>query len=35
MLMAGAILSIAPMIVLFLLLHRQFIDGLTQGAVKG
>lgn len=35
MLMAGAILSIAPMVVLFLLLHRQFIDGLTQGAVKG
>lgn len=35
MLMAGAIISIIPMIILFLLLHRQFIDGLTQGAVKG
>lgn len=35
MLMAGAILSIAPIAVLFLLLQRQFVAGLTQGAVKG
>lgn len=35
MLMAGALLSIIPMLVLFVILHRQFVDGLTYGAVKG
>ncbi len=35
MLMAGTLVSIAPVVVLFLLLQRQFISGLTSGAVKG
>ena len=35
MLMAGALISVIPMLVLFILLHRQFIEGLTHGAVKG
>ncbi|MCP4594317.1 MAG: carbohydrate ABC transporter permease [bacterium] len=35
MMMAGTALSIAPVIVLFLLLQREFIAGLTSGAVKG
>ena len=29
MLMAGALLSVIPMLVLFVLLHRQFVEGLT------
>ena len=32
--MAGTVISIAPVMVLFLLLQREFIAGLT-GAVKG
>lgn len=35
MLMAGALLSVIPMLILFVLLHRQFVEGLTHGAVKG
>ena len=35
LLMAGTIVSIAPVLVLFLLLQRDFISGLTSGAVKG
>jgi ABC-type glycerol-3-phosphate transport system permease component len=35
MLMAGTLVSIAPVVVLFLLLQKQFIGGLTSGAVKG
>lgn len=35
MLMAGTIVSIAPVMALFLLLQREFISGLTSGAVKG
>ena len=35
MLMAGALISVIPMLILFVLLHRQFIEGLTHGAVKG
>ncbi len=35
LLMAGTLVSIAPMLVLFLLLQREFIAGLTAGAVKG
>ncbi len=35
MLMAGTLLSILPVMVLFLLLQREFIAGLTTGAVKG
>jgi multiple sugar transport system permease protein len=32
--MAGTVLAAAPMIVVFLLLQRQFIEGLTAGSVK-
>jgi ABC-type glycerol-3-phosphate transport system permease component len=35
MLMAGTLLSILPVMVLFLVLQREFIAGLTAGAVKG
>jgi ABC-type glycerol-3-phosphate transport system permease component len=34
-LMAGTLLSVLPVIVLFLLLQKEFIAGLTSGAVKG
>lgn len=34
-LMAGTLLSILPVIILFLLLQREFVAGLTAGAVKG
>ncbi len=34
-LMAAAIISLAPMLVLFLLLQRRFISGITHGALKG
>ncbi len=33
--MAGTALAAAPMILIFLLLQRRFIEGLTAGAVKG
>jgi multiple sugar transport system permease protein len=33
--MAGTVLVAAPMILIFLLLQRRFIEGLTAGAVKG
>jgi raffinose/stachyose/melibiose transport system permease protein len=35
MIMAGAFLVALPMIILFVLMQRQFITGLTVGAVKG
>ncbi len=35
MLMAGTLVSIAPVMALFLLLQKEFLSGLTQGAVKG
>lgn len=35
LMMAGTVVSIAPVAVLFLLLQKQFISGLTSGAVKG
>lgn len=35
MLMAGTLLSILPVICLFLLLQKEFVAGLTAGAVKG
>jgi ABC-type glycerol-3-phosphate transport system permease component len=35
MLMAGTLLSVLPVIFLFLLLQREFVAGLTSGAVKG
>ena len=34
-LMAGTLLSILPVVVLFLLLQKEFIAGLTSGSVKG
>jgi ABC-type glycerol-3-phosphate transport system permease component len=34
-LMAAAIMSLAPMLILFLLLQRRFISGITHGALKG
>jgi multiple sugar transport system permease protein len=33
--MAGTVLTAAPMVVIFLLLQRRFIEGLTAGSVKG
>jgi multiple sugar transport system permease protein len=35
LIMAGTLFSIAPIMALFLLLQREFISGLTAGAVKG
>ena len=32
---AGAVMMIFPLVVLFMLLQRQFIEGLTQGGLKG
>ena len=34
-LMAGTLLAILPVMLLFLLFQREFISGLTKGAVKG
>jgi ABC-type glycerol-3-phosphate transport system permease component len=35
LLMAGSLVSVLPVLVLFLMLQREFIAGLTSGAVKG
>ncbi len=35
LIMAGTLVAIAPVMLLFLLLQREFISGLTSGAVKG
>ncbi len=35
LLMAGTLVSVVPLMALFLLLQREFISGLTSGAVKG
>ena len=35
LMMAGTLISVAPIMCLFLLLQREFISGLTSGAVKG
>lgn len=35
LIMAGTLVSIAPVMLLFLLLQKEFISGLTSGAVKG
>jgi ABC-type glycerol-3-phosphate transport system permease component len=35
LIMAGTLVAIAPVMCLFLLLQREFISGLTSGAVKG
>lgn len=32
---ASAVMMITPLMILFLLLQRRFIDGLTQGGLKG
>ena len=34
-LMAGIVISIAPVLAIFIFLQRFFVSGLTQGAVKG
>ena len=34
-LMAGTFLAILPVVILFLILQKEFISGLTSGAVKG
>ena len=33
--MAGAVIMILPMVIVFLLLQRKFIEGMSAGAVKG
>jgi ABC-type glycerol-3-phosphate transport system permease component len=33
--MAGTLLSILPVVCLFFILQKEFISGLTAGAVKG
>ena len=35
LIMAGTLVAIAPVLVLFLMLQKEFIAGLTAGAVKG
>jgi ABC-type glycerol-3-phosphate transport system permease component len=35
LIMSGTLISIAPVLALFLLLQKEFIAGLTSGAVKG
>ncbi len=35
MLMAGTLISVLPVIILFLILQKEFVAGLTAGAVKG
>jgi ABC-type glycerol-3-phosphate transport system permease component len=35
MISAGTLVSIAPVMLIFLLLQKEFISGLTSGAVKG
>jgi len=34
-LMAGTLLSILPVVILFFVLQKEFISGLTAGAIKG
>ena len=33
--MAGTLLAVVPVVVLFFILQKEFISGLTAGAVKG
>jgi ABC-type glycerol-3-phosphate transport system permease component len=35
MLMAGTLISVLPVVILFLVLQKEFVAGLTAGAVKG
>ncbi len=33
--MAGSFISTVPIVIIFLIMQRRFIEGITQGAVKG
>ena len=33
--MAGAVITVLPVIAVFLLLQRQYVQGVMQGSVKG
>ena len=35
LMMAGTMLALLPMLILFLVMNRMFVAGITQGAVKG
>ena len=35
LMMAGSMLSMAPMLILFLVMNETFVEGITQGSVKG
>lgn len=35
LMMAGTMLAVLPMLILFLLMNKAFVEGVTQGAVKG
>jgi ABC-type glycerol-3-phosphate transport system permease component len=35
LLMAGAVISTIPVVLLFIFLQKQLVNGLTSGAVKG
>ena len=35
LMMAGTMLAVMPMLIMFLLMNRTFIEGITQGSVKG
>ena len=34
-LMAGSVVSVLPMLIVFLLLQRRLVAGITSGAIKG
>jgi len=34
-LMAGSVVSVLPMLVIFLILQRRLVAGITSGAIKG
>ena len=35
LMMAGTMLALLPMLILFLCMNKMFVEGITQGAVKG
>ena len=35
LMMAGSMLSMAPMLIMFLIMNETFVEGITQGSVKG
>ena len=35
LMMAGTMLAMLPMLILFLCMNKMFVEGITQGAVKG